>query len=392
MSQIFTKPYILVLPSWYPSEAHKFNGDFNQRLVEAVSLKVSQVVLYVVGKPAINRSFFTCTIQDSIKTYLVYYPERKSTTGRIYSKVHYLYLQFKFLKLIFKENGLPQLTHVYVFWMAGIAALVVKKIYGVPYLITEHFSGFYPKSPADINKNLLPLKYLFKIIIKNASHIITVAQKLKDRVQIWAPQTQITVIPNVVDTHLFNYHSIINDTFFCFVHVSSMIPLKNITGLLNGFEIAVKINPLLRLKLVGASPEYVFSKIKSSSLLTKSVSCMGEVSYHTVKDMMQNSNALIMFSKFESLPCVIIEALCCGLPIITSNVGGCAEIINDKNGIVVESENVDSLAKAILEMVNNCSNYNKESIANNARNLYNYDTVSQQVCTVYNTLKPDFIC
>ena len=276
--------------------------------------------------------------------------------------------------------------------MAGIAALAIKKIYGIPYLITEHFSGFYPKSPADINKNLLPFKYLFKIIMKNASHIITVAQKLKDRVQIWAPQTPITVIPNVVDTSVFTFKPIINNSYFTFVHISSMIPLKNITGLLDGFEIAVKANPMLRLQLVGASPEYVFSKIKSSTILKESVFCIGEVSYHTVKDIMQTSNALIMFSKFESLPCVIIEALCCGLPVITSNVGGCAEIINHENGIIVESENVDSLAVAILGISKNYLNYNKENIAYNAQNLFNYDSVSQQVCTVYNTIKPDFIC
>ena len=392
MPQISTKPYILVLPSWYPSVADKFYGDFNQRLVEAVSIKVFQIVLYIVGKSDISNTYFTLTTQDNIRTYLVYYPERKNYLGRFLSKLHYLFLQFKFLKLIFKENGLPQITHVYVFWMAGIAALAIKKIYGIPYLITEHFSGFYPKSPADINKNLLPFKYLFKIIMKNASHIITVAQKLKDRVQIWAPQTPITVIPNVVDTSVFTFKPIINNSYFTFVHISSMIPLKNITGLLDGFEIAVKANPMLRLQLVGASPEYVFSKIKSSTILKESVFCIGEVSYHTVKDIMQTSNALIMFSKFESLPCVIIEALCCGLPVITSNVGGCAEIINHENGIIVESENVDSLAVAILDISKNYLNYNKENIAYNAQNLFNYDSVSQQVCTVYNTIKPDFIC
>ena len=93
-----------------------------------------------------------------------------------------------------------------------------------------------------------------------------------------------------------------------------------------------------------------------------------------------------------NFPCVIIEALCCGLPIITSNVGGCAEIVNDKNGIVVESENIDSLAKAILEMVKNYSIYNQENIANNAQNLFNYNTVAKQIYRVYNTMKPDFIC
>ena len=387
MPQISTKPYILVLPSWYPSEAHKFNGDFNQRLVEAVSLKVPQIVLYIVGKSDISNTYFTLTKEKNIKTYLVYYPEAKNYLGRFLSKLHYLFLQFKFLKLIFKENGLPQLTHVYVFWMAGIAALAIKKIYGIPYLITEHWTAFYKDSPPDLYKRNFLLRFIFKIIFNNATHFITVAEKLKGRILEWNSKARITVIPNVVDTTKFNYHPKINENKkFRLVHVSTMRIQKNIIGLLDGYERAILNNPNLELILVGEVPDNVKTKINLSSILKNNIECTGEVEYSTVKDIMNKSDVLIMFSRFENLPCVILEALCCGLPVITTNVGGCAEVIDQTNGLLINNENVNELVKAIEYMISNKITYKSELISQNAIRNFSYNAVAAKVKGVYENM------
>lgn len=384
MNKTVKNKYVLVLPSWYPSEAHKFNGDFNQRLVKAMSSKVEQIVLHIIAKSNITKPYFTLTEEKNIKTYLVYYPLKSTLLGKIYAKLQYFLLHLKFLKLILSQNGKPQLTHVYVFWMAGIFALFLKKILAIPYIITEHSSGFYTNSPADLNQYSFLTKLLFKKIISHSSHIITVAKKLKTRVQLWAPLAKITVIPNVVDTAIFNIKvQKAQQTNFNFVHISSMIPLKNLDGLLSGFEKALQKNHNMHLTLVGRAPECVLNKIKQSVILQDKVICIGEVPYFKVKTEMVNSNALIQFSKFESLPCVILEALCCGLPVITSNVGGCAEVINSSNGILVESENIAQLSQAIHDMALNYNRFDNAKISENACNLFSYNVVANQVYSVY---------
>jgi glycosyltransferase involved in cell wall biosynthesis len=56
----------------------------------------------------------------------------------------------------------------------------------------------------------------------------------------------------------------------------------------------------------------------------------------------------------EGIPRIIIEALACGRPVITTNVAGCNEIItNGVNGIIIPINDPVSLAEAIIKLVNN---------------------------------------
>jgi glycosyltransferase involved in cell wall biosynthesis len=90
-----------------------------------------------------------------------------------------------------------------------------------------------------------------------------------------------------------------------------------------------------------------------------------------------------MFSRFENLPCVLLEALCCGLPVISTNVGGIAEAVNDENGILIESENIPALANAMQKMIDEYHRYNHEKIAAEASAKYNYTKVGEQIAAFY---------
>src|SRR5206468_9920728 len=118
--------------------------------------------------------------------------------------------------------------------------------------------------------------------------------------------------------------------------------------------------------------------------LQSKIKFIGEIDYEDVAKQMQQADAFIMFSKHENFPCVIIEALCCGLPVVASNVGGIAEAVNESNGILVEANNMNELQNAIISMMNNINKYNAENISADAISKYNYNTVAQQFVSVYN--------
>ena len=59
-------------------------------------------------------------------------------------------------------------------------------------------------------------------------------------------------------------------------------------------------------------------------------------------------------SDFEGMSNAIIEAICTGLPIVTTNVSGVSELIEDgKNGYVVPCRDVGQLAQALQKVMSN---------------------------------------
>ena len=83
------------------------------------------------------------------------------------------------------------------------------------------------------------------------------------------------------------------------------------------------------------------------------------------------------------MPCVILEALCCGLPVITSNVGGIPEVINENNGIVISVYEKEALQKAMIDLYNNYHKYNKEKISSDAIAKFSYETIGKKIQDIY---------
>ena len=110
---------------------------------------------------------------------------------------------------------------------------------------------------------------------------------------------------------------------------------------------------------------------------------MGEIAYEKVAEELKKADALFIYSKSETFSCVTAEALCCGLPVVSSGVGAIPELVNDTNGILAEPENAAALAKAMLSLKNNYGQFNRKEIAKRAAAKYNYPIVAQQLLSVY---------
>ncbi len=102
-----------------------------------------------------------------------------------------------------------------------------------------------------------------------------------------------------------------------------------------------------------------------------------------VANYLSNANALVLFSRYENLPCVILESFCCGLPVICTNVGGVAELITDANGILIASEDEQALHVAMKNMVDHYNSYNSEHISSMAKDAFSYEAVGRKINNVY---------
>ena len=117
--------------------------------------------------------------------------------------------------------------------------------------------------------------------------------------------------------------------------------------------------------------------------IDKLIRFTGEIPYREVARQMQQASAFVLFSRYENFPCVVVEALCCGLPVIAADTGGTREAINPSNGVLVTSENDEQLASAMQTMMQGYEKYERRKIAEDAAALYNFDRIGEEFLKVY---------
>jgi glycosyltransferase involved in cell wall biosynthesis len=101
---------------------------------------------------------------------------------------------------------------------------------------------------------------------------------------------------------------------------------------------------------------------------------------------MQEADAFVLFSEMENAPCVISEALCCGLPVISSSVAGIPEMVNVENGLLVDSMDEAALTLAMEKAYLDHANWNRKAIAEDAASKYAQNAVAEVLDLSYRNL------
>lgn len=380
---------VLFLASWYPSKVDLFDGDFIERHAKSISLYNQIFVIYVVKDPSIKDGKTTVNkqITGNLISYKCYYPHSKSKQKwieKIHSNIWMFKLQKRIFKKIIEEYEMPDIVHLNVLMKAGLFARWLYKKYKLPYVLTEHWTGYYPERKDGFRQKPLFYKYLSKKIYKYCALPLPVTKDLGKRMnQIFGIEKFFKVIPNVVDTKLFYPDLKINNLKKRFIHISTLGYNKNFWGILNSIEQLYKERKDFELVVVGGAPAEILKWVKDHGLFNTCIFFTGIISYEGAAKKFRESDALIMFSRYENLPCVILEALCSGLPVISTDVGGIREVINEGNGILIPSENENELLHAADYVLDNLEKYNKESIASAAQKKFNYETVGKQFEEAY---------
>lgn len=169
------------------------------------------------------------------------------------------------------------------------------------------------------------------------------------------------------------------------VFVGSLCPQKNLALMLNAFGIILEDN--FRLLIVGEggdAPE--LKQIASSLGIDQKVEFMGNRS--NVSEILAESDVFLMSSAWEGLPISLIEATLAGLPVVVTNVGGCAEVVHQcANGFVVDSLEVQDYANALRKIIGDAglrASFSRNALAFSS--VYEVEQAVDRHLTLYNSL------
>ena len=338
---------VLYLTPWYPSEQDAMSGLFVQKHVEAVRAQDVDV-----------RVIFSQTWKETWR-------------------------QWRALR---REGWWPDLVQLNVIQKQGLLALWLKKRYGIPYVIIEHWTGYLPEN-LSVRTNGLHTSFM-KRVCQEAEVVMPVSEHLGKAMQaLGFKAKRWEVINNVVDDFFFDTtnqkeknsdkKTLLNIT--CFDE-----PHKNVKGLLRAAKALSERRQDWRLVLVGTGVDYedVRAFADSLHLPENLLSWTGELTPRQVAEEFDKADIFVLSSNYENAPVVISESLAKGVPVISTRVGGISEMVNDKSGVLIKPGNDEELLQAMEKMLDNYQKYDSKAIRQEGAK-YSFATVGKQLKHIY---------
>jgi glycosyltransferase involved in cell wall biosynthesis len=383
---------VLFLTAWYPPQL----GIFVQNHARSVAGYVDVTVLHVFSfREVQNERIILDEFVDEKNGFRIIKVKYKESAfklnliRKVINGANYMYANYKGFLYLNNHNLKIDLIHVHVLTRAGLIALIYRWIFKKPYLITEHWTRYLPENPTF---NGFLRKRLTKIVVKNARAVTTVCESLAQAMQTHKLyNSNYLVIPNSVDTERFKPATDKPGETITFLHVSGMSEkAKNISGILRVIAKLWLIRQDFQILLVGGkgdNEKYAVSQAKELKIFNSPVHFLGPLFDQELVKAYQKSDALILFSNYENLNVVLLEAWSSGIPVITTLVGGIAEHFSNNLGLAVHTGDEDDLLSKLISFMDNKSIFNKSEIRKYAVENFSNKIVGQKFCNLYDEIE-----
>lgn len=373
---------ILIIPSWYNTKKNPTNGSFFREQAMALKDAGHNVIVAFVEVELISFKSKNNKIDiyddNGIKTYRIIQgkPSKTSNLGTAFAFNLGLNKIYKYIK----EKEKVDIVHLHSCLWGGLGAVSISKKLNVPLVITEH-SSYYARFKVRYLEDLM-----IKYILENADKVISVSNSLKNILSKY--KCDIEVLPNMVDCNKFSpkenlLNNKSNKDEFTFLSLCYLNKNKGIDILIRAFA---KYFNNLNVKLViggdGPERENLIQLATSLNILNK-IEFTGALSRERVYEEIDNCDAFVLASRFETFGVVLIEALSNGKPVISTKNGGANEIVSEENGLLIDIDNVDQLGKAMICIIKNYEKYNKEKIRENCINTYDKKVIIEKLGKIY---------
>ncbi len=280
-------------------------------------------------------------------------------------------------------------------WLVALAGIAAKHYLKIPLVLTLHSTEV--GRALGLNN---PDSYLIDGIewwaTYESKRVIVTSNSMKREVEehFHLPQSKIDVIPNAIDTSKYHVevdreavkrrYGIAPDSRIV-LFIGRLVPQKGVEYLIKATPKIVSNHPNAYIVIVGDG--WLKEHLLSLALSIKhKISFLGFLSDSELIELILSSDVLVVPSIYEPFGIVALEGMAAGVPVVASNVGGLAEIIeHDRTGVLVYTGDANSIAWGVNRILSD-SNYARWLVENAKRKvqeIYSWDAVASRTVEVY---------
>lgn len=370
---------VLHLVRWYPHEADPQIGYFLQKQIRAVCKYTEGTVIFVwpvSGQAQVEKMVHT---EQNLKEIRITYPQRGFAPANMLTL-----MKFMWKAAVEEHKAKPfDLVHAHILTRVGVVAEWLGRHFGLPYLISEHWSRYYPEN--DGFHGFWRTHFTAKVI-NRAAALTTVSERLKVAMESRGLRHARThVVPTVVDTSVFRPSAEEKTGPLRWISISCFEERpKNLFGLIRAAAVLKDEGVEFELVFAGDGPDKRATEaaVKAAGIADRT-RFTGMITQAEVAAELARADYLVQPSRYETFGTPIIEAWACGVPVISTRTGVFAEVDSETLGIPVATPEEEDIAAALRRSIALRGTFSQDALRKTAEAEYSTAAVGSRIFAVY---------
>ena len=284
-----------------------------------------------------------------------------------------------------RETFQFDLIHAHFTYPDGAAATLLGRRYDVPVVITEHIPWeAWVRFPRVLRRA--------GWAARQAARHISVSESVRKSVKSCIGQSgNLMVVPNGVDGEVFTPAAQeVGKVSTQILFAGAVRRVKGVDVLLKALRLLADSGRSVNLVIAGEpfyagyrkEQERLEGMVRDLRLLDR-VRFVGKKSPTELARYMQQSALLVLPSQLESFGMVLVEALACGTPVVSTRSGGPEDIVNSQVGVLVPPGDPEALSRGIADVLDRVELYDPAKLRAHALSHFGLESVSDRMAEIY---------
>ncbi len=287
----------------------------------------------------------------------------------------------------------PDLVHIFFGIPDGPIGWALKRVYGLPYLISLRGADVPSDEVKRFAKHYRVLRPFVRWMWHDADALVAVSNGLREYAFETAPDIPIEVIPNAIELSKFtpprqrNHNGPVRLLF-----VGRFNAFKNVESLLETVDkLCQQGIDNFELRLVGDGERRAnLERLVVEKGLTRNVRFLGWVDREAIVERYRQADLFVTATTWEGMPNTVLEGMACGLPVVATRASGLDQLVHEGvNGHLVDIGDSTAMADRLADLIDNP--YERLRMGKESRKIaeqqFAWEYITEQYVQIYHRIE-----